>query len=170
MCALCVYRQSPFMTQSNVRPGIWAPTSLYAKRMCWARERGNIHHKAVIFLLTSDATLTLKYHRHTLSLILIHRQTLLFYLYFFVCLLHILMHPQGGGGVSSGSRVEPLCSCWHVFVCSGWQHWYEFSQQVSGKAFFFFRILVVTKFCHKKLMLYGSSCQLGFIVSNKDAL
>lgn len=53
-CALSVYRQWPFMTQSNVRPGIWAPTSSFAKRMCWARGEGNTHHRIRLFLQTSD--------------------------------------------------------------------------------------------------------------------
>lgn len=81
MCALCVCRQSPFMTQSNVRPGIWALTSLSARRMCWTRDRGNVHHQSGLLLLPSDCTHSLKIvHTHTLTEIFTHRQTLL-YLY-----------------------------------------------------------------------------------------
>lgn len=41
---------------------------------------------------------------------------------------------QGGSSVSSCFRIEPLCASRHVCLSSGWQHWPEFSQKVSGKS------------------------------------
>ncbi len=50
--------------------------------------------------------------------------------------------PQGGSSVPSSRRVEPLCPCRHVFLCSGRQHRSQLSQKISGKVLLF-RIWVV---------------------------
>ena len=86
MCALCVYRQSPFMTQNNVRPGIWAPTSLSAKRMCWTAERGNIQH-------TSGKTTRMeKYHTLTHGLWSLYTGTPFLYISCFLRLFNKRFH------------------------------------------------------------------------------
>lgn len=92
LCAcvcVCMYRQSLFMTQSSVRPGIWAPTSLSAKRMCWAREGGKMSH-------------SLKYHTLTPA---IHVHSRLFYS-ISVCLSLTHFYPPS---FTVSHRVEAVC-------------------------------------------------------------
>ncbi len=87
---------------------------------------------------------------HTLTIILksIYTWNLLNILFICVTSTHCRQPsstflPQGGGSVPSSCRAEPLCPCWHVFLCSGQQLWSQLSQKVSGKVLLF-RIGVVS--------------------------